>query len=427
MKAIAYILAVLFVFAGNLLVQADPGGVLTLTIKAESSGTYQIQQLNLTGGTPRVIMQQSQPYGGIDAPPWLGDPYVVHNSGAGGTQYSIQRMGQYSSSGTVVDYTDVSRPTDPGISHSGELVTFVYENGGPSHEDELYTVTAGGMNLTQIYAPTPGQDLDFGRPRFMPDGRHIIFQYYNNVTGAGEIQKISVTGGVPTKVTNLPDDGKHPAVSADGLRYACVAEVGGTLTLFIARTDGSAAQQVTLGGEYAMYPAFSPDSKYIAVISDNGVNIIELATNTVVRHLTVPYDIPYGLCWHLNATRSLGHIPKMKISEKAISIKTFEFVSPEAPVFGMVQINSLIFPLDNASAWQNKKDKKFMYNDKVLKRKAKMIVKNEKGMISAKKLTLVENEDYFPGTNALVIINMGRVTMMEMVPLDEKGKYKRDK
>jgi len=236
-----------------------------------------------------------------------------------------------------------------------------------------------------------------------------------------------VTGGVPTKVTNLPDNGKHPAVSSDGLRYACVADVGGTLTLFIARTDGSAAQQVNLGGEYAMYPAFSPDNKYIAVISDNGINIIELATNTVIRHLSVPYDIPYGLCWHLDATRSLGHIPKMKISEKALSIKTFEFVSPEAPVFGMVQVNSLLFPLDIAAAWQNKKGKKFMYNDKVLKRKAKMVVKNEKGMFSAKKLTLVENADYFPGTNALVIINMGRVTMMEMVPLDEKGKYKRVK
>ena len=117
----------------------------------------------------------------------------------------------------------------------------------------------------------------------------------------------------------------------------------------------------------------------------------------------------------------------MKISEKAFSIKTFEFVSPEAPVFGMVQINSLLFPLDVAAAWQNKKDKKFMYNDKVLKRKAKMIVKNEKGMVSAKKLSLVENTDYVPGTNALVIINIGRVTMMEMILLDEKGKYKRVK
>ena len=93
----------------------------------------------------------------------------------------------------------------------------------------------------------------------------------------------------------------------------------------------------------------------------------------------------------------------------------------------MVQVNSVIFPLDVAAAWQNKKDKKFMYNDKVLKRKAKMVVKNEKGMISAKKLALVENEDYFPGTNALVIINVGRVTMIEMVPLDAKGKYKRVK
>jgi hypothetical protein len=68
-----------------------------------------------------------------------------------------------------------------------------------------------------------------------------------------------------------------------------------------------------------------------------------------------------------------------------------------------------------------------MYKDKVLKRKAKMVVKSGKGMVSAKKLSLVENADYFPGTNVIVIINMGRMTMMEMVPLDEKGKYKRPK
>jgi hypothetical protein len=428
MKALAYGMTCLVVLAGSLLLQAEPGGVLTLTVKLEGSPTYQIQELNLTGGTPRVVMGQNIPFGGIDAPPWLGDPVVVHDTGSGGTHYSIRRVGHYGSSGVVVDYTDVTRPSDPGYSADGELIVFVYEDGGPNNEDELWTVTPGGMNLTQIYAPTPpaGQDLDFGHPRFAPDGRKIIFQYYNNATGDGDIQMIAVTGGAPSKVTNLPDNSEHPAISPDGQRRASVVQVGGTMTLFIAQ-GSSPAQQVNLGGQYALYPAFSPDSRYIAVISDNGVNIIELATNTVVRHLSVPYEIPYGLCWHLDATGSDGEVTKMKISEKALSIKTGGFVSPEAPVFGMVQVGSLLFPLDVAAAWQNKKDKKFMYNDKVIKRKAKMVVKNEKGMFSAKKLSLVENADYFPGTNVIVIINMGRVTMMETVPLDDKGKYKRPK
>jgi hypothetical protein len=426
MKALAYGITCIITLTGSLLLRGEPGGVLTFTIKVEGSAMYQIQELNLTGGTPRVVMQQSTMFGGIDAPPWLGDPVVVHDFSSGGT-HSIRRVGHYGSSGVVVDFTDVKKPTDPGFSADGELVVFVYKNAGLSNEDELYTVTPGGMNLTQIYASTPGKDIDFHRPRFTPDGRHILFQYYDNFLLASDIQKISVTGGVPSKVANLPDDSQHPAVSPDGLRHACIGTAGATPTLLIARTDGSPAQQVNLDGEYALFPAFSPDSKYIAVISDNGINIIELATNTVVRHLPVPYDIPYGLCWHLDAVPTDGQIMKMKISEKALLIKTTQFVSPEAPVFGMVQVNSLLFPLDVAAAWQNKKDKKFMYNDKVLKRRAKMVVKSEKGKVSAKKLSLVENADYFPGTNALVIINMGRVTMMEMVPLDKKGKYKRPK
>jgi hypothetical protein len=428
MKAFAYSMTCLVILAGSLLLQAEPGGVLTFTIKADGSDTYLVQELNLTGGVPQVVLQQDgYPYGGIDAPPWMGDPFVVYDSGSGGTHPLIRRVGHYSSSGTVVDYTDVTRPADPGFSADGELVVFVYEDGGPNNEDELWTVTPEGMNLTQIYAPTPGQDLDFGRPRFAPDGNKIMFRYHNNATGVREIQMISVTGGTPTKVTNLPDNSQHPAISPDGQRRACIAtNAYGTMTLFIAQ-GSYPAQQVNLGGQYALYPAFSPDSRYIAVVSDNGINIIELATNTVVRHLTVPYGSVYGLCWHLDAERTDGQVAKMKISEKALSIKTGQYVSPEAPAFGMVQVNSLLFPLDVAAAWKNKKDKKFMYNDKVLKRKAKMVVKSEKGMFSAKKLSLVENVDYFPGTNALVIINMGRVTMMEMVPLDEKGKYKRPK
>ena len=203
MRAITYSVISAVMFAGTQLLQAEPGGVLTFTIKADGSDTYQIQELNLTGGMPRVVMQQDfYPYGGIDAPPWMGDPFVVYDSGSGGTHPLIRRVGHNSTSGTVVDYTDITLPTDPGFSHNGELVVFVYQDVGPNQEDELYTVTPGGMNLTQIFAPTPGQNLDFGHPRFMPDGQKIIYSYYNNATGAGEIQKIAVTGGVPVKVIN---------------------------------------------------------------------------------------------------------------------------------------------------------------------------------------------------------------------------------
>jgi WD40 repeat protein len=110
----------------------------------------------------------------------------------------------------------------------------------------------------------------------------------------------------------------EPAYSPDGKKLACVSQHGGgTYHLFIANADGSNPQQITSGGTYALFPAFSPDSKYIAICSDNEISIIDLSNNQVVKNFSMDYyDNYYGLTWCIGAQKSVGILSKAKIKEK---------------------------------------------------------------------------------------------------------------
>ena len=86
-------------------------------------------------------------------------------------------------------------------------------------------------------------------------------------------------------------------------------------------------------------------------------------------------------------------------------------------------MDGVALPFDDPALWINKKDKKIMYNNKALKQKATIGVKNGKGSVSAKKLQLVEGTDYHPERTVPVGINMGDVSIVEIIPLDSKGRY----
>ena len=90
-------------------------------------------------------------------------------------------------------------------------------------------------------------------------------------------------------------------------------------------------------------------------------------------------------------------------------------------------VDRTVIPLDNATLWQNKKDKKYLYKDKTNKRKGKIVLKNGKATFSAKKLSLTEGNDFRLLTNVPVAVNAGDVSIVSTIPLDKKGKYKAPK
>jgi hypothetical protein len=132
----------------------------------------------------------------------------------------------------------------------------------------------------------------------------------------------------------------------------------------------------------------------------------------------------YGLCWHLGARQAEGELSKLKIKSKKLSVKLVGFMPGGLPAAGLVQIDRTVIPLDTASLWVNKKDKKYLYKDKTTKRSAKIILKKGKATFAAKKLSLSEGDDYRVTNTVPVGINAGDTSVAGTFVIDEKGRYR---
>jgi hypothetical protein len=252
----------------------------------------------------------------------------------------------------------------------------------------------------------------------------LVFEQYDFSAFKNEIYRIPIAGGVPQKLEGLSPLAEDPTLSPDGKLLAYLALTNGIKTLFIAQADGSDPVLVNIGGDKAAHPVFSPDSAYIAVMTPIGISIITVETFAVARRITVAHSSSFGLCWHLGARKSAGVIAKAKISKKSMSIKTANLVPSTAPSNGLALVDGVTLQFGDPTKWINKKDKKYLYNDKALKQKAKVVVKSGKGAVSAKKLERVEETDYRTAASIAVGVNMGDESVAEIVTLDKKGKYK---
>lgn len=94
-----------------------------------------------------------------------------------------------------------------------------------------------------------------------PDGRHIVFDLL------GDLYTLPTEGGQATRISGgLPFD-TAPAYAPDGRWIAYVSDGSGADNLWIAHPDGSAARQVTFGDDDTVLtsPAWMPDGRSLLV------------------------------------------------------------------------------------------------------------------------------------------------------------------
>ncbi|MCK5851527.1 PD40 domain-containing protein [bacterium] len=423
MKKITLVLIFTFSLISNLF--SEPIGYLICSLSINASN-QQVFTWNVANNDTLVITQTDElwtSYDGVTAPPFIGNPCVIQD----GVGNHITKL-SFDGTKVIIPTDGDGTSADPGISFDGTKVVYVQQDVGVSLKDILHIVNYDGSGNTVIFTP-PDRDITIMRPVFSPDGKTIAFSYYDPDMLYRYIYTISSSGGTTQELSQLPEDPMHPAYSPDGEKLAFVSpgSGGGTYHLYIANSDGSNPQQITSAGDAAYFPTFSPDGKYIAICSDNGISIIDLSNNQIIKEIPLDYNMYYGMVWCLGAQKSAGTIANAKIKEKALSLKIENMLPTSVPKFGYIQIDNTFFTLGDTNLWSDKKGRKYMYKDKVNKISAKITTKNKKGKFSAKKLNLTQGTDYRLNTNVNVVVNFGDRTIIESVHFDNKGKYKASK
>jgi len=146
------------------------------------------------------------------------------------------------------------------------------ENQNPINE-LLYAVPLDGSTQLQLFVPPPTIYDRYLQAEWSPDGKYIYY-VHNNTQNQPigqhypiyEIYRIAYPNGQPEKVA---DQAFWPRLSADGLHlvYISMDPNTGKNKIFVANTDGSNPQEVSLSGAWTPdiidAPIFSPDGQSI--------------------------------------------------------------------------------------------------------------------------------------------------------------------
>ena len=132
---------------------------------------------------------------------------------------------------------------------------------------EIYVMDTDGGN-PQNLTNDPSDDRD---PSWSPDGERIVF--YSNRDGhvidgwsTYEIYVMDANGGNPQNLTNDLNDDRFPAWSPDGKRIAFVSDRDGPahyFDIYVMDADGDNLQRLTNDPRDDRHPSWSPDGKRI--------------------------------------------------------------------------------------------------------------------------------------------------------------------
>ena len=169
----------------------------------------------------------------------------------------------------------------PSWSPDGKRIAFLsdrdghFMNGIPT--TEIYVMDADGRNQRNL-TNNPSYDTS---PSWSPDGKRIAFDSNRDGRFNFEIYVIDTDGRNLQRLTNNPDpnghpDDRYPSWSPDGKRIVFSARREGhvvhnrdiTYEIYVMDADGGNEQRLTDNRNNDWYPAWSPDGKRIAFMSD---------------------------------------------------------------------------------------------------------------------------------------------------------------
>ena len=152
----------------------------------------------------------------------------------------------------------------PALSTDGKTIAYVAEEQG---QVDLYVARVAGGGHVRL----TNDGTRKSNPHFSPDGERILFTRLGSETGAPEVCVVPALGGQTTRLLTRAADAVW---SPDGTRMAFVLkQPGETDTLAMAAADGTDVRIIRRSdAAYPFFrnPAWSPDSKQLAVVRGTG-------------------------------------------------------------------------------------------------------------------------------------------------------------
>ncbi|MCC7106683.1 MAG: PD40 domain-containing protein [Chloroflexi bacterium] len=226
----------------------------------ENASSGELYLIDPDGSNLRPLVGRARPGDVMDTPVWAPDGQSIYFSAAGLEQSRpFQRIQRATLNGQLT--TLVEGALGPDISPDGRYLTFLQDQRGDLGLSVMDLTTGAARSIV-----APGTYPMLAGPRFSPDGQKIAVAIMNSPlaspSGDGpfgwllpsaayahgnpwDIWTVPVSGGEPTRLTNVNADDPYPIWSPDGQFLAYWSITG--LSVFPV-TGGGVAQVTTEGG-----------------------------------------------------------------------------------------------------------------------------------------------------------------------------------
>ena len=251
-------LGIALLVGGSLLTKNAQARVQALSFISEHEGTADLYLIDITGQNLRKLDTNNAKKGGHHA--WSPDgrffAYVSREIGK--TTIHVMDL-RSKESRRLIDHP--SRNYSPAWSPNGKWIGFVSDRTG---DRQIYRIDVDGSDLKQLT-----KKGDNGNPAWSPDSRWIAFNSYRGPEhNAGNflLYVMTADGGGLRKLAKNASSGCTWSPNGKQIAYATTSFRNEGKNILVINIDGNNLRQLTrLGaGEWASYPAWSPDGQWIA-------------------------------------------------------------------------------------------------------------------------------------------------------------------
>lgn len=214
-----------------------------------------LEILDIATAKSKIIYQSPR---SIQAPNWMKDgKSLVYNSEGLLYKFNLKTLTPVA----LNTGAQKGNNNDHVISFNGKMLG-ISDNTADDKTSNVYTVPISGGNPLRITKTGPSYLHGWS-----PDGKYLVFVGERN--GDYDIYKIPSAGGEEKRLTTAPglDDGCEYSPDGNYIYFNSVRS--GNMQIWRMKPDGSAQEQLTSDGLNNWFPHVSPDGKSIVFISFN--------------------------------------------------------------------------------------------------------------------------------------------------------------